>query len=157
MSIKLNHTIVPAKDKEAAASFFAKIFGLNYDGPMGHFAPVRINDELTLDFDNAESFEPHHYAFHVSDDDFDAIFRRIQEAGITWGSEPRSSDERPVEYSQGRPRCLLSWSRRPLARTAHTAVSELTIAALFTGTSERTVIAELSVCRGSRHHIGFSC
>jgi catechol 2,3-dioxygenase-like lactoylglutathione lyase family enzyme len=57
MSIKLNHTIVPAKDKEAAAKFFAKIFGLNYDGPMGHFAPVRVNDELTLDFDNAEAFE----------------------------------------------------------------------------------------------------
>jgi hypothetical protein len=33
---------------------FAQIFGLNYDGPMGHFAPVRVNDELTLDFDNAE-------------------------------------------------------------------------------------------------------
>jgi catechol 2,3-dioxygenase-like lactoylglutathione lyase family enzyme len=40
MSIKLNHTIVPAKDKDAAARFFAGIFGLNYEGPMGHFAPV---------------------------------------------------------------------------------------------------------------------
>ena len=37
MSIKLNHTIVPAKDKEAAAKFFAKIFGLNYEGSHGSF------------------------------------------------------------------------------------------------------------------------
>jgi catechol 2,3-dioxygenase-like lactoylglutathione lyase family enzyme len=96
MSIKLNHTIVPAKDKEAAAKLFAKIFGLNYDGPMGHFAPVRVNDELTMDFDNAESFEPHHYAFHVSDDEFDAIFDRIQKAGIDWGSGPRSSRDRQL-------------------------------------------------------------
>ena len=40
MSIKLNHTIVPAKDKEAAADFLrAELFGLSYEGPMGHFAP----------------------------------------------------------------------------------------------------------------------
>ena len=90
MSIKLNHTIVPAKDKEAAAKLFAQLFGLDYDGPTGHFAPVRVNEELTLDFDNAESFEPHHYAFQVSEDEFDAIFQRIQDAGLSWGSEPRS-------------------------------------------------------------------
>ena len=96
MSIKLNHTIVPAKDKEAAAKLFAKIFGLAYGGPTGHFAPVRVNDELTMDFDNADSFEPHHYAFHVSDDEFDAIFQRIQEAGIDWGSAPRSSRDRQL-------------------------------------------------------------
>jgi hypothetical protein len=53
MAITLNHTIVPAHDKEASARFFAQIFGLSYDGPMSHFAPVRVNDELTLDFDNA--------------------------------------------------------------------------------------------------------
>jgi len=66
MAIKLNHTIVPARDKEASARFFAQIFGLTYDGPMGHFAPVRVNEDLTLDFDNAESFEIHHYAFYVT-------------------------------------------------------------------------------------------
>ena len=57
MAITLNHTIVPARDKEAAARFFAHIFGLTYDGPLGHFAPVRINETLTLDSDNASSFE----------------------------------------------------------------------------------------------------
>ncbi len=50
-------------DKEASAKFFAKIFGLEYTGPMGHFAPVRVNDSLTLDFDNSGRFESHHYAF----------------------------------------------------------------------------------------------
>jgi len=101
MSIKLNHTIVPAKDKESAATFFAKIFGLPYDGLAGHFAPVRINDELTLDFDNAESFESHHYAFHVSEEEFDAIFGRIKEAGVDWGSGPRSSTDRQLNFRKG--------------------------------------------------------
>jgi catechol 2,3-dioxygenase-like lactoylglutathione lyase family enzyme len=98
MAIRLNHTIVPAKDKEAAAEFFAKIFGLDYGGPAGHFAPVRVNEELTLDFDNAESFEPHHYAFHVSDAEFDAIFKRVQEAGILWGSDPRNPTNRQLNF-----------------------------------------------------------
>ena len=43
MPIFLNHTIVPAHDHEASARFFAKIFGLSYDGPAGHFAPVKVN------------------------------------------------------------------------------------------------------------------
>ena len=49
MAITLNHTIVPAHDKEASAKWFAKIFGLPYEGVAGHFAPVRINETLTLD------------------------------------------------------------------------------------------------------------
>jgi catechol 2,3-dioxygenase-like lactoylglutathione lyase family enzyme len=92
----LNHTIVPARDKEASARFFAQIFGLKYEGPMGHFAPVRVNGELTLDFDNADSFEVHHYAFHVNDEEFDAIFKRVQEASIPWGSEPWSREDRKL-------------------------------------------------------------
>ena len=47
MTITLNHTIVPARDKEAAARFFARIFGLRFDRASGHFAPVRVNDTLT--------------------------------------------------------------------------------------------------------------
>ena len=42
VAIELNHTIVPALDKEASAAFFARIFGLRYDGPTGHFAPVQV-------------------------------------------------------------------------------------------------------------------
>jgi hypothetical protein len=41
MTIVLNHTIVPARDKIAAARFFANIFGLPFDAESGHFAPVR--------------------------------------------------------------------------------------------------------------------
>ena len=61
MGITLNHTIVSAHDKEASAKFFANIFGLKYDGAMGHFAPVRINATLTLDFDNWDRWASDHY------------------------------------------------------------------------------------------------
>jgi catechol 2,3-dioxygenase-like lactoylglutathione lyase family enzyme len=103
MAITLNHTIVPARDKQAAARFFAQIFGLPYDGQSDHFAPVRVNDTLTLLFDEESSFESHHYAFHVSDAEFDAIFARVKEAGLTYGSAPWSLDDRKLnDWNGGR-------------------------------------------------------
>lgn len=103
MTIELDHTIVPARDKEAAARFFARIFGLSYDGTHSHFAPVRVNDRLTLDFDDAdeEAFEHHHLAFKVSDAEFDAIFGRIREEGIVYGSGPRSADNMEINRRRG--------------------------------------------------------
>ena len=93
MTITLNHTIVPSRDKAAAARNFAQLFGLPFERAEGHFAPVRVNDTLTLLFDEDEGFERHHLAFHVSDAEFDAIFARIKEAGLAYGSAPWSLDD----------------------------------------------------------------
>jgi len=93
MSIELDHTIVPARDKEASARFFARIFGLSYRGPASHFAEVRVNETLTLDFETAAEFETHHYAFKISEADFDAIYARIQEDKIPYGSGPFSLED----------------------------------------------------------------
>ena len=101
MEIVLDHTIVPSRDKEDSARWFAEIFGLSYDGPAGHFAPVKVNASLTLDFDNREGFQPHHYAFHVSEEDFDAIFGRIKDRGIVYGSGPRSLDDMDINHRKG--------------------------------------------------------
>jgi catechol 2,3-dioxygenase-like lactoylglutathione lyase family enzyme len=93
VTVVLNHTIVPARDKMAAARFFARIFGLEFKEGDGHFAPVRINDSFTLLFDQNSSFDSHHYAFHVSDAEFDAIFARVKEEGLAFGSAPWSLDD----------------------------------------------------------------
>jgi catechol 2,3-dioxygenase-like lactoylglutathione lyase family enzyme len=93
MPITLNHTIVPAHDKEAAARFFARVFGLRFEGASGHFAPVHVNETLTLLFDQATAFESHHYAFHVDDGDFDAILGRVTAEGLPYGSAPWSLED----------------------------------------------------------------
>ena len=94
MTITLNHTIVPARDKEAAARFFAQIFDLPFEGRGGHFAPVRVNDTLTLDFADKEGpFASQHYAFHVSDAEFESILQRVKAAGLAIGSSPWSLDD----------------------------------------------------------------
>ena len=101
MSIMLDHTIVPARDKVASARWFAEIFGLRFEGLHGHFAPVRVNDTLTLDFDDAERFESHHYAFHVGDEEFDAIFGRVQAAGITYAADPGFRQADQINHRNG--------------------------------------------------------
>jgi catechol 2,3-dioxygenase-like lactoylglutathione lyase family enzyme len=96
--IQLDHTIVPARDKERAARFFARILGLTYQGPVGPFVAVRVDDILTLDFDDRwPRFEPHHYAFRVGSEDFDAIFARVRAEGIPYGSHPWSRTDGKID------------------------------------------------------------
>jgi catechol 2,3-dioxygenase-like lactoylglutathione lyase family enzyme len=101
MTIVLDHTIVPAHDNAASAGFFARIFGLRFEGPVSHFAPVRVNDALVLDFDTRATFEPHHYAFKVSDPEFDTIFQRVKDAGLSYGSGPRSAENMAINHRDG--------------------------------------------------------
>ena len=109
MTIRLDHTIVPAKKKMESAQFFADIFGLTVK--PGYFAQVRVNDSLTLDFsDEPEDwggpFDPGttpslHYAFHVDDAAFDAIFGRVKARGLAYGSEPDDYTNRRLNSRRG--------------------------------------------------------
>lgn len=101
MTIRLDHAIVPAKDKTASARFFAEMFGLTVKPSDGHFAQVQVNETLTFDFaDEPEAwggpgFDPrtgksHHYAVHFDEAEFDAIFARVKAKGIAHGSGPYS-------------------------------------------------------------------
>ena len=101
MAIVLDHTIVPAYDNEASAKFFAHIFGLNYEGAMSHFAPVRLNDTLVLDFDTCATFDSHHYAFKVSEPEFDAIFQRVKDEELAYGSGPFSPANMQINHRGG--------------------------------------------------------
>ncbi len=103
MTIVLNHTIVPAREKAAAARWLAQIFGLAFEESDDHFAPVYVNDTLTFLFADSESFQSVHYAFHVSDAEFDAILGRIRDAGRAFGSAPWSRhDGRLNDWNGGR-------------------------------------------------------
>lgn len=102
MTIELNHTIVTSHDKVASARFYQEMFGFEYNGAMGHFEPVRItNQALTLDFDNRESFERHHYAFKVSEEEFDTIFARIEGREIIYGSGPFTPEDGEINHWNG--------------------------------------------------------
>jgi len=101
MAIELNHTIVPARDKVAAAKFFARISGLRPEATESHCAPVRENESHTMDFGNRARFESHQYAFKVSEEDFNAIFGRVEAEGIPCGSGSYSLEDRKVNHRGG--------------------------------------------------------
>ena len=73
MSVELNHTIIPAKDKWVSAKFLADILNLEAGPEWGHFVPVKTANGVTLDFDTRAEFRPGHYAFLVSDAEFDEL------------------------------------------------------------------------------------
>ncbi len=88
MAVELNHTIVPAHDPKASAQFLADILGLAVDPPVAHFTPVTLANGVTLDYDASDHVDPHHYAFQVSEAEFDAAFGRIRDGGITYYADP---------------------------------------------------------------------
>lgn len=103
MSIELNHTIVAARDKNASAEFMAKILGLEVKPPFGPFLPVQTANGVTLDFMDAGSrpVVPQHYAFLVSEEEFDAIFARIKDAGIEYWADPAHHEAGEINRIDG--------------------------------------------------------
>ena len=90
MAIKLNHTIVHSKDPKAAAEFFAGLFGLPAPKAFGPFLDVAVSNDVTLAFLSADDMEiqMQHYAFLVSEKEFDEIFRRIEQKKLGYWADP---------------------------------------------------------------------
>ncbi|MFH8607891.1 VOC family protein [Streptomyces sp. NPDC018029] len=103
MSIELNHTIVTARDKKASAQFLADILGLEVGPQYGPFIPVEIPNGVTLDFYEGDGgpFVPQHYAFLVSEDEFDDIFGRIKERGLTYWADPYHQHPGEINTNDG--------------------------------------------------------
>ena len=88
MPIQLNHTIVPARDKHASAGFLAGILGIPTSPDVARFAPLTLGNGVTLDYMDLADDPMRHYAFLVSEDDFDEIFTRVQDAGLSYWADP---------------------------------------------------------------------
>ena len=84
MAVTLNHTIVVARDRFETAAFYTDVLGLSPHKVLGHFAVVQV-DDTSLDFvSTGEPIAQRHFAFLVSEQEFDAIFGRITQRGLTY-------------------------------------------------------------------------
>lgn len=104
MRIELDHTIVPSHTAAASAERLAHLLGVPWapQAPLGPFSPVYLNDGMTLDFiQTDEAFPIYHFAFRVSEEDFDAILGRIRAAGIPFRSEVRGGGEGMINTDYG--------------------------------------------------------
>ena len=103
MTIHLDHTIVPARNKVAAAKLLAELLGVAWapSGP-GPFAPVYVNEGLTLDFvDTDEDFPIYHFCFRVTPEDFEVILGRIKATGIPYRSNVHGPMDMAVNTDLG--------------------------------------------------------
>jgi catechol 2,3-dioxygenase-like lactoylglutathione lyase family enzyme len=100
MSIKLNHMIVFARDKKESAGFLTEIFGLPPAVPFGPFLAAQV-DDVTLDFDEVEDVAPGHYAFLVSESQFDEIFGRIKKRNLAHWADPFQQKPGAINRNDG--------------------------------------------------------
>ncbi len=88
MPVHLNHTIVAARDRHEAANFLAEVLGRNPPTTYGPFAVVELDNDVSLDFIDDPEVHPRHYAFLVSEAEFDEIFGRIRARGLDFWADP---------------------------------------------------------------------
>jgi len=102
MSVELNHHIVRVRDKEEAARFFAEILGLSPATRYGPFLELKTANGVSLDFadDHGEPV-PAHYAFLVSETEFDEIFGRITERGLGYWADPGHRRPNAINTNDG--------------------------------------------------------
>jgi catechol 2,3-dioxygenase-like lactoylglutathione lyase family enzyme len=104
MAVTLNHHIVHARDPETSARFLTEVLGLPAPTRFGHFHVVEAANGVSLDFmqtDDEKYLVPNHYAFLVSDDEFDAIFGRIQERGLDYFADPGGNEKGEINHHFG--------------------------------------------------------
>jgi catechol 2,3-dioxygenase-like lactoylglutathione lyase family enzyme len=103
LSIALNHTIVNVRDKRASAEFFTELFGLPEAKAFGaYFLSVELDNGVTLDFCDADDeVEKQHYAFLVSEPEFDQIFDRIRARKLDYWADPRKREKGEINRHDG--------------------------------------------------------
>ena len=102
MAIQLNHTIVSARDPRASAEFLAEILGLPPPVPFGPFLGVQTDNGVTLDYlRDDDEFPVQHFAFLVTEEEFDVIFGRIQARGLAYWADPGQKQPGRINHGDG--------------------------------------------------------
>ena len=102
MAVKLNHTIVHARDKRESANFFADVFALAPPQAYGPFLDVEAANEVTLAFlDTDDAIQIQHYAFLVSEPEFDQIFGRVKARGLDYWADPAHRQPGQINHHDG--------------------------------------------------------
>jgi hypothetical protein len=102
MAIHLNHTIVPALDAKASAMWLAEVLGRDAPTRLGPFWAVPLDNGATLDFQDSDTTVPiEHYAFLVSEAEFDAIFERIRTRGLHYWADPMHQRQFEINRNDG--------------------------------------------------------
>ena len=155
MSIELNHTIVHVKDRWAASRDVGRLLGLPDATAYGPFAELKLDNGVSLDFMDTEGeIHGQHYAFLVSEDDFDLVLGRLRADGREWWADPfkrrrtRSTTTTAAAASTGRDPTGTGWRSSPVRTAA--AADHAELVAVGVGQHHPVAVALADVERGSR-------
>jgi catechol 2,3-dioxygenase-like lactoylglutathione lyase family enzyme len=102
MTIQFNHTIIPAYDKQLSADFLSEILGLPKPVKFGPFMVVKTDNNVSLDFvTTAKEIQPRHYAFLISESEFDEIYQRILDKKLTYWADPKKEHVNKINHIDG--------------------------------------------------------
>jgi hypothetical protein len=101
--VALNHTIVHSKDPLAGATFLAEVLGVEAPRHWGPFDIVEVAHGLSLDYIDVGDGEvaPQHYAFLVTEPEFDEIYGRIRERGLDHWADPHRDRPGEINHNDG--------------------------------------------------------
>lgn len=102
MVAQLNHTIVWCSNRGTSARFLAEMLGRPAPTQFGRFDVVELDNEVSLDFADADGkIHPQHYAFLISEEDFDAVFDRIKDRGLKYWADPMGNRLGEINHNDG--------------------------------------------------------
>ncbi|MCL8015145.1 VOC family protein [Streptomyces sp. AS02] len=103
MSVELNHTIIHARDNRESAEFLTDLLGLEITAEWGPFIAVALSNGVTLDFATipADRIALQHYAFLISEEEFDAAYAQIRERGIEHYADPQRQHPGTINHNDG--------------------------------------------------------
>jgi len=102
VSIQLNHTIVWCRDRTRSANFLAEILGRPTPTRFGPFLVVELDNGVSLDFyETKGDIASQHYAFLISEQEFDEVFGRIRSRGIRHWADPGQEREGEINRNDG--------------------------------------------------------
>jgi catechol 2,3-dioxygenase-like lactoylglutathione lyase family enzyme len=102
MAVYFNHTIVWCRDSKASAKFLADMLGLPAPKKWGPFQVVTTENGVNVDFmDKEDEIRTQHYAFLVSEVDFDEIFGRISAGGRAYWADPARAKKGEINHHDG--------------------------------------------------------
>jgi catechol 2,3-dioxygenase-like lactoylglutathione lyase family enzyme len=102
MAVQLNHTIVLSRDNTVSATFMAEMLGLKPPSPYGPFMMVDTENGVSLDFMTAgPDVTPQHYAFLISEQEFDEVYGRIRERDLPHWADPHQTQPNQINHHDG--------------------------------------------------------
>ncbi len=102
MTVKLNHTIIYVRDKDVSADFYTSILQLPPATSFGPFAVVTVDNDVSLDLiDEQGEIHSQHYAFLVTEWEFDEVLARIRERKLDYWADPGQRRLNEINHDDG--------------------------------------------------------